>query len=290
MPATRTVTTGSFMLDLGGQFVPVKSIEGGAAVGVVVGSPAGASPFREKHLAGVHYEPIAIAASFGSARPLFEWIRTAWQGTLVQKTGAVIRVGANGRPLSRREFVKAVLAETTVPKLDSASNNPADVTVRLAPELTRDVTPPTTLPPAGPAPGAFLSSNFRLNIGGLDCTKVFKINSFTVKQHLTGETRDNATEANLLEFPNLRIELATVSAESWRTWFRSFVIDGNSSAANEKTGTLSFLTPNLATVLATISFHNLGIFRLENAPADTSGEVMRVVAELYCERMELAIS
>ena len=99
LPATRTVTTGSFMLDLGGQFVPVKSIEGGAAVGVVVGSPAGASPFREKHLAGVHYEPIAIAASFGSARPLFEWIRTAWQGTLVQKTGAVIRVGARAFPV-----------------------------------------------------------------------------------------------------------------------------------------------------------------------------------------------
>ena len=145
------------------------------------------------------------------------------------------------------------------------------------------MTPPTALPPAGPAPGAFLSSNFRLNIGGLDCTKVSKIDSFTVK------TRDNATAANLLEFPNLRIELASVSAESWRTWFRSFVIDGDSSAANEKTGTLSFLTPNLATVLATISFHNLGIFRLENAPVDTTGEVTRVVAELYCERMELAI-
>jgi hypothetical protein len=49
------MTTGSFMLDLGGQFIPVKSTEGGAAVGVVVDSPAGASHFREKHLAGVHY-------------------------------------------------------------------------------------------------------------------------------------------------------------------------------------------------------------------------------------------
>jgi hypothetical protein len=43
---------------------------------------------------------------------------------------------------------------------------------------------------------------------------------------------------------------------------------------------------NLATVLATINFHNLGIFRLENAPADPG----RVVAELYCQRMELAIA
>jgi hypothetical protein len=209
-----------------------------------------------------------------------------------------MRVGANGRPLSRREFVKAVLAETIIPNLDGASNSPAYVTVRLAPELTRDVTPPATLPPAGTAPPVSLSSNFRLNIAGLDCTKVAKIDSFTVKQRLAGETLDKAhyqvgaiqtAPADLLEFPNLRIELATVSAESWRTWFRSFVIDGNSSAMNEKTGTLSFLAPNLSTVLATISFQNLGIFRLEDAPPDASAEITRVVAELYCERMELAI-
>jgi len=36
-----------------------------------------------------------------------------------------------------------------------------------------------------------------------------------------------AAAAKLLEFPNLRIELATASAESWRTWFKSFVIDDN---------------------------------------------------------------
>ena len=143
-----------------------------------------------------------------------------------------------------------------------------------------------------------LSSNFRLNIAGLDCTKVAKIDSFTVKQRLAGETLDKAhyqvgaiqtAPANLLEFPNLRIELATVSAETWRAYFRSFVIDGNSSAMNEKTGTLSFLAPNLSTVLASISFQNLGILRLEDAPPDASVEITRVVAELYCERMQLTI-
>ena len=75
------------------------------------------------------------------------------------------------------------------------------------------------------------------------------------------------------------------TADTWRTWFQRFVIDGHSGATDEKSGSLSFLNANLATVLATINFHNLGIFRLENAPADPG----RVVAELYCERMELAI-
>jgi hypothetical protein len=296
LPDRTSAITGAFRLELGGQSLPVNSVEGGGAVGVVVTSPStGGSFFQEKHLAGVRYESIAIGASFGSARPLFELIKTAWQGMPTQNNGAVLRVGANGRPLARREFVKAVIAETIIPKLDGASNSPAFVTVRLAPELTRDVAPPATLPPAGPAPAASLSSNFRLNIAGLDCNRVAKIDSFTVKQRITSQILDNVhyqvdqtpvAPANRLEFPNLRIELASGSAESWRSWFKSFVIDGNSSAMNEKTGTLSFLAPNLSTVLATISFQNLGIFRLEDVPPEGSAEVTRLVAELYCERME----
>jgi len=281
MPAT-SATTGSFFLELEGQSVPVKSIEGGAPVGVVLAAaPAAGAHFREKHLSGVRFEPIAIAVSSRRARPLFDWITTAWQGTLAQRNGAVIGVDVNRRPRAKREFVNAVLVETTVPMLDGASKHPADFTVLLAPERTRDVTPPTTLPPTSPStPGdaPFLSANFRLNIVGLDCTRVSKIDSFTVKHNL-------APGAGVPEFPNMRIELSAVSVDTWRTWFQSFVIDGHSSATDEKSGSLSFLNANLTTVLATINFFNLGIFRLENAPADPS----RVVAELYCERMELAI-
>jgi hypothetical protein len=138
-------------------------------------------------------------------------------------------------------------------------------------------------PPAGPAPPASLSSFFRLNIVGLDCTRVSKIDSFTVKQHLAGGTLDMAhyqvdqirtAAANLVEFPNLRIELATAFAETWRTWFKSFVIDGNSSAMNEKTGTLSFLAPNLSTVLATIGFQ-ISEFSGSRMPRQTKRALLR---------------
>lgn len=279
MPITTAVAAANFALELEGQSFPVQSADGGAVVGVVVEGPAGASPFREKHLTGVQYEPLQVAvASFDAAHALFDWIKTSWQGTHVQKNGAVMRIGANGRPIFRREFVKAVIAETTIPLLDGSSHNPAYVTVNLVPQLTRDVTPPTSLPPPGPG-NTLMSSNFRLSIDGLDCTRVSKIDSFTVTQSITGG----------LEFPNLRIELAITSAASWLAWFRSFVIDGNSSSANEKSGTLSFLAPNLAWVLGTISFQNLGIFKLENAPAETSGDVTRVIADLYCERMDIAV-
>jgi hypothetical protein len=245
---------------------------------VLTAAPAAGAHFREKKISGVRFEPIAVAASSRRARPLFDWITTAWQGTRAQKNGAVIRV-VNGKPRAKREFVKAILVETTVPTLHGASKEPADFTVRLAPERTRDVTPPTTLPPAGrsmPKDAPFLSANFRLDIAGLDCTKVSRVDSFTVKHDLA---------TGVAEFPNLRIELSAAAADTWRKWFESFVIDGRSGATDEKSGSLSFLSANLTTVLATINFHNLGIFRLEDAPADAG----RVVAELYCQRMELAI-
>jgi hypothetical protein len=105
---------------------------------VVVSTPSAGSHFREKHLSGVRFEPIAIATSSRRPRRLFEWITTAWQGTLAQKNGAVIRVDVNGRPQAKREFVKAILVETTVPMLDGASNSTADFTVHFAPEHATD--------------------------------------------------------------------------------------------------------------------------------------------------------
>ena len=58
-----------FMLDLGGQSVPVKASEGGAGVGLVVtATPPAGSFFSEKHFSGVRYEPIAITTSSNDAR------------------------------------------------------------------------------------------------------------------------------------------------------------------------------------------------------------------------------
>src|SRR5262249_10748615 len=147
------------------------------------------------------------------------------------------------------------------------------------PQQASDVAPPTTLPavPAPPAPS--LASNFRLSIPGLDCTRVARIESFTVKP-----------QANVVEFPDLRIELSPASGATWHDFYRTMVIEGHSTPMDEKTGTLALLSANLAQVVATITFFNLGIFRLDETLPDPTSGATRLVANLYCERMELAIS
>jgi len=136
----------------------------------------------------------------------------------------------------------------------------------------------------------WLPSNFRLDIDGLDCSRVNKIDSFTVKRNAIsveiGNARDYVTQTSELVFPNLRITLAETTAKSWTDWFNDFVIKGNNDESKEKSGTLTLLSPNRGVELAKISFSNLGIFRIgpEKAEANAS-QIKRVVAELYCEKM-----
>jgi hypothetical protein len=89
------------------------------------------------------------------------------------------------------------------------------------------------------------------------------------------------------DFPDLRISLAEGSAQTWIAWHDSFVVGGENADGAEKTGRIVLLAPNLKDALGEVRLFGLGIHRLA-APKREGGEAIpRLVAELYCERMEL---
>jgi hypothetical protein len=137
-----------------------------------------------------------------------------------------------------------------------------------------------------------MAANFRLEIPGLDCTHVSRIESFTVKRKLVKVSSGGGGTPQLapgrLEIPNLRITLSELGIKDWLNWADDFIVKGNNSNAKEKTGTLSLLSANLKTELARVKFFNLGICRL--APEKTGANaIRRFVAELYCEQMEFKV-
>jgi hypothetical protein len=93
-----------------------------------------------------------------------------------------------------------------------------------------------------------------------------------------------------VDFPDLRITLSEVSAQTWLDWHQSFVVDGENSDQAEKTGKIVLLSANLKDVLGEIRLFGLGIYRLAPKKQETGAEaVRRLVADLYCERMELSL-
>ena len=295
----RTFVSGNYYFMLGSDKCGyLKSVDGGAISGEIVNEPAGQTYFVKKHIGQPKYEDISVQFGFSMGTPVFKWIAESWNGNYEKKSGKVITLDHQFAPKSEKQFTNAVISETTFPACDSTSKQPAYITLTISPEHMQNVitTDTQNIGVYGKdEQKIWLPSNFRLSIDGLDCTRVNKIDSFTVKQtHVVddiGDARDNAKVPGKINFPNLKITLAESTAANWAAWLESFVIQGNNDESQEKNGTLIFLGSNQQTELLRINFFNLGIHRLVADKAEANADqIKRVTAELYCERMEIDVS
>jgi len=290
----RSYVSGNFMLTLDGKNQGfIKSVDGGAITAEVVSEPAGPSYFTKKHIGRPRYEDFTVQVGFNMTKPLYEWIAGSWTSKLERKNGSFVTADQNLQAQSERRFFNALITETTIPAMDGSSKEPAYLTVRLAPESIRvdKATGRIEGELAKVEQKIFLPASFRLQIDGLDCTKISHIDSFTVKRPAVidnvGDARDRAKQPGKVVFPNIRITVTESTAQSWLDWHESFVVQGNNDDRAEKNGALMLLSPNQQTVLATIRFFNMGIFSIQNDKAQANGDqIRRVTAELYVERME----
>jgi len=270
--------------------VALKSVDGGSPVADVIPEKGDSPLIAKKRLGSISYSPLVVQVSPPTSPTLVDWINASWTGKAQRKDGSVITADYTLTAISQRDFFRALVTETTIPALDGASKDPAYLTVTLAPESTRDSKPSgkVTVESVKQKPG--LSSNFRVTIGGLDCTRVMRVDALTVKQAIArndvGGVRRVGVEPGQLEVPNLKITLSQAGSESWFAWFDDFVIKGNQ--ANEKNGSIALLSTDLKDELLRIDLFNLGIFAIGLDKMDANSDrLVSVTAQLYCERMEM---
>jgi hypothetical protein len=186
--------------------------------------------------------------------------------------------------IRQREFHEAVITETTVSAMDASSKEPGFFTLKIRFQDAQTLPPGGTVPAPQRTTRQWLQSAFRLELDPLDCSRVAKIDSFTVKQTFLEADRD--LRPGPLSVPNLTVTLAEQGAETWQSWFNDFVLKGNSADDREKHGRLSMLAPDLTKVLAHIDLSNVGIYRLA---VEQTEYLPRLVVGLYCERMDFRL-
>jgi phage tail-like protein len=295
MPTSaRNYTSEHFFLNLDGlECGFLRSVEGGGISADVIQEQVGTDYFVKKHIGSPKYEDLLLQIDLSMDKRVYEWIATLWNGKYARKDATIFVADDNMQVKAQSELFNVMLTEVTIPAMDGSSKDPCYITLRLSPEYSRYKKASGKLPSGvgRRKQKSWLPSNFKLEIDGLDATRVSKVDAFTIKQtlvtHPIGEMREYQREPSKLEFPNLKITLAENYAKTWIDWHEDFVIKGNSSDSQEKNGSLTFLSPNLTSELARIKFFNLGIFRLapEKAQAQ-SDQIKRMAAELYCERMD----
>jgi len=290
----RTFGSGRFVLELDGKQAGfLKSIDGGGVTAEVVREAPGPDHLIRKHLGNVKYEDLVIEADLSLDENFYAWIADSWKGKYQRKDVSVYTLDANNNVKRLDEYYNALITEVTIPAMDAASKEAARMTVKISPEYTRHKKGSGKM---GKLPGIgkqklWTTSNFRLNIGDLDCSRVSRVEPLVVKQSLSrdevGGQRDYQLEPTSLEFPNLMITLAETSSQTWVDWHEDFVIKGKNGADQEKNGSLVFLAADQKTELAQLSFFNLGIFKLTPDKVEAGGEkIRRLKAEMYCEEIE----
>src|SRR5215204_6395227 len=297
MPITtnhRDYPTGSSLLELSGTFAgQVLSTEGGDATSDVIQEKLGSDPVARKHLAGVRYTDIELECDARMERNFFDWIRDTLNHKFTRKSGAISFPDFNYQVDSRVEFAHALLTGVSFPALDAGSRDAVSMTVKLTPEYTRRQKGSGQLQSA---PGGlkgragWTAANFRLQIDGLDCKHVTKIEPLTfaaVAQQVVGEAREYQKEPAQLEVPDLVLTVPESEAASFFAWHDDFVVRGMNGAQYEKNGTLEFLSPNQSDVILTLELKNLGIFRLASVKPSSTGGIAQVRASMYCEEITL---
>ena len=289
MPGRRTEPSNLFLTLGGVKCGPVRSADGGFARGEVVTTKA-IGAFEGKHLSGLKYEPFVVSIGFANAAPLYDWVADTWKGKFDRKSGSVVLTDYKLEAKREREFSNALLTETSFPDFDAASKEQGFLTLKFNPELVKETSASGKQDAAATKAKQWLRNGFRLQIDGLDCTKVSKIEALSVKSKVieagTGESKLSQPEPATLEFPNLEITLSEVSSKTWVDWVQDFVIKGKNDESNERSGTIQLLAADAKTELARIKLLGLGIYQLETLSTE---KVSSVKAELYCRRMELVV-
>ncbi|HAB15512.1 MAG TPA: phage tail protein [Verrucomicrobiota bacterium] len=296
MATTNVSPTAAFIELEGANPSPARSVDGGAVTASVVEQWAGRSPFAAKNLGPVQVEEFVAELRLDLEQSMADWISTMWSGKFSVRNGRVLLANRNNQTVDSRRFTNAVLTEVGVPALDASSKDVGYLTVKLAPEAVVREKPGGQISPVSSRAKAWLTANFRLEIDGLDCTRVAKIDGFTIKQKMVEESlrdRRMLSKSGRVQFPNLRITLGGVNSpqlSSWAEWFDDFVVKGNCDDSREKNGALVFLAPDLKTELGRIGLFNLGIFRFAPAKVEAGTDtIARTMADLYCQRMELKL-
>jgi phage tail-like protein len=295
MPGSR-FAAGRFALELDGTMCGfLKSVEGGGITADVIVERPGTATFPKKHIGAPKYEELVLGVDLSLDKLFYEWLADTLAGKSVRRDGSITATDSRQKAVSERQFFDALVTEVTVPKADAGSKEPGVLTVKLAPELLRARAGSGVAAKVSAARAkSWLPANFKLEIDGLDCKKVSKIEALSFKVNVAedqvGEERIATKEPTSIEVPNLQVTLAESGSQTWTAWFDDFVVKGLNGDENEKSGKLSFLTRDLKSTLAEVRFFNLGIFRLEPEPRAAGQEtIARIRAELYCERMELQV-
>ena len=257
-----------------------KSFSGGVlAADVVTAARLSGETFERKSLGAAHYTPFLTGVAWGAGQAAYDWVNASLAGAS-PRSFSVVGVDGGGAMRAAADVTNGLVRSIRVPTVDSTSTATGYLAVEVSPARTAYRALTGTAPVVATSAN-WVSSHFRVAVSGLDATKVSRIDGFEVRIPISNAGNFNQAVSGATEYPLIRMTMPLASAAGWIDWHNRFNVR-RESTATERSGSISFLTSNFASVRARLDLFGLGIVSVSSIPSTG-----KFVAELYCERMAL---
>jgi phage tail-like protein len=290
---TRTYAAAHFALELQGveKLGLFRSIEGGGIKADVMTYQNGGIYDRWRQVGKPKFEDVKLTFGMAMAEPFYKWIKLFFAGTPARKDGAIVAADFYYKERARREFTNAMIKELTFPKLDANDKNSAYANVSLAVEDMKFK--PGTSAQIDEIKGdghqkAWKACNFRFSLDGFNCcTRVTKVESFTVKQNVLeyhmGGARAPILSPSAMDYPQISFTLPEADAQPLADRFMLRAVKGELPG---RFGGQIETFDNSGDNKFVFQFKNADIINMQPDKSDSTTEEMKCVkVDLYVESM-----
>jgi len=296
----RSATAGRFVVEIDGRHCAyVKECSGGEAEADVGTHDHGPLNMQTKQMTNFKFTPFKCKLGIAQGGAMNDWIKASFARAYATKSGAIIAGDFNYKATHRIDFVNALVTTVTVPALDGSSKETGYIDVEWEAENVHHS-------PGGGEPIAgdygtkqkqWTPSMFKFDLAGLTdaCKRVSKIDSFSWKQKVAkdmiGAQRIMTVHPAAVTVPDIKLTLSAADFEPWRAWAQAWFQDGKCTHEFHKDGTITFLSPDMATEIGTIELKQCGLKKVTAPPLKAnSEEIARVTVELFVEEMVFNMS
>jgi len=278
-----------------------RSIEGGGVKADVMTYQAGGSYDRWRQLGKPKFEDIKLQVGMSMSAPFYKWLSDFMKGVPTRKTGAIVAADFYYNERARRNFKEAMIKELTFPKLDGSDKNAAYMTVALAVEdieFLKGNGKRLDRPEGFDKQKVWTACNFRFTLDdyAASCSRVTKVDSFTVKQN-TAEYHAGGFKAAVktptaIEYPNISFYVPEADAQPFYDHIAKRIGYGGKGKGEVRPGTKMHGTleifDNDEKTLFTLEFFGTDILAVTPDRSDASSEeIKQVKVELYTEKMKM---
>ena len=185
---------------------------------------------------------------------MYPWINLFLAAQSTSKTVKIYLLTKKNKEKEVRKFYDAIITEVKLP-LDRSSRKPGYLTVKVKAQRVRFANAKDVKHKFGTEQKLWTVANFRVEIGGLPCDHVDKVDAFTINQKVVKDEIPG-----YLEYPNLTFTLPTTDLKAWENWFN--VKKGIKKTSNEMTGSITWLGPDMKTELSAINISGVRVVSL----------------------------